>query len=297
MTGKNYNAKEKFVEKSLASQGNDDHFDFNDIGYMARMLIQTTIPHSKPKENTFTRRNGQYSLTIIGDPDYGLPYGSIPRVFLSWLCTEVVKTKSREISLGNSLSEFMAKLGLMPTGGRWGSVTRLKNQIKRLATCSIRFKYDTEERHSFKKLDPIEEADLLWTWTSEDSKQGALFESRLRVGENFYAELIEHPVPYRLEALKLLTKSPLAIDIYLWLTYRNSYLRKETRIPWDLLQFQFGAGYPITPQGKRDFKKKFIETLRKIAILYPEACKLKTTEEYLVLMPANPHVPKNSTCG
>ena len=59
-------------------------------------------------------------------------------------------------------------------------------------------------------------------------------------------------------ALKLLKRSPLALDIYFWLTYRMSYLQKDTLIPWEFLQMQFGAYYATDGRGPRDFKKKFL---------------------------------------
>ena len=36
-----------------------------------------------------------------------LPYGNIPRLLLAWVCTEAVRTQSRELVLGASLSAFM----------------------------------------------------------------------------------------------------------------------------------------------------------------------------------------------
>jgi len=57
-------------------------------------------------------------------------------------------------------------------------------------------------------------------------------------------------VPIDLRVLKVL-RSPMALDIYCWLTYRNSYLRKPSRIPWGALAAQFGADY----QARKDFKR------------------------------------------
>ena len=67
----------------------------------------------------------------------GLPYGSLPRLLLAWLTTEAVKTKTRELTLGDTLSDFMRQLDLVPTGGRWGSITRLKDQTRRLFASTI----------------------------------------------------------------------------------------------------------------------------------------------------------------
>ena len=64
------------------------------LGFMARLLAQTTLPHRDPHSNEFTRRNGNLELTILSPSTIGLPYGSIPRLLLSWLTTEAVRTRS-----------------------------------------------------------------------------------------------------------------------------------------------------------------------------------------------------------
>ena len=55
-------------------------------------------------------------------------------------------------------------------------------------------------------------------------------------------------------ARKAVKQSPMALDIYYWLTHRMSYLGRQTLIPWEALAMQFGAEYDRT----RDFKRKFL---------------------------------------
>ena len=50
------------------------------------------------------------------------------------------------------------------------------------------------------------------------------FNSVVVLSAEFYDELVAHAVPIDLRALKALKSSPLALDIYSWLTYRMSYL-------------------------------------------------------------------------
>src|SRR5690606_24335616 len=47
-------------------------------------------------------------------------------------------------------------------------------------------------------------------------------------------------------------------------TYRMSYLKDRTAIPWGALQLQFGSDYPTTAQGRRNFKKAFLHALAKV---------------------------------
>jgi len=97
-------------------------------------------------------------------------------------------------------------------------------------------------------------------------------------------------VPIDLRALKALKGSPLALDIYSWLTYRMSYLRKPCLIPWEALQTQFGADY-----GRlRDFKRKFRGHLVDVLHVYP-AVRLSGQPTGLLLKPSPTHLPRRSS--
>ena len=44
--------------------------------------------------------------------------------------------------------------------------------------------------------------------------------SSITLSTDFFKRLINAPVPIKMEALRALRKSPLAMDIYTWLVYR-----------------------------------------------------------------------------
>jgi hypothetical protein len=62
----------------------------------------------------------------------------------------------------------------------------------------------------------------------------------------------------------------MALDLYCWATYRVSYLKRPTEIPWELLKMQFGADYADTKQGRYEFKRKLLAALRRVVAVYPE---------------------------
>jgi len=257
------------------------------LRYMARALVQATMPHSKVEGNEFERINGVFRLNILAPSRIGLPYGSIPRLLISWLSTEAVKTKQRELILGSTLSEFMTELGLIPTGGRWGTITSLKEQTKRLFSAAISCTYDDGKHWAIKNVQPVVESNL-W-WNPKNPNQTSLFESTVVLGEEFFKEIIDHPIPIHLDVLKAIKRSPLALDIYCWLTYRMSYLEKETTIPWPVLQLQFGSDYATDQQGIRNFKKAFLRELRKVALFY-ESANIEDTSPGLRLKPGKTHI-------
>jgi hypothetical protein len=253
------------------------------MGYMARAMVQATMPHKRVKGNEFTRRNGHFILSLMAPLAVGLPYGSIPRVLMAWLTTEAVRTKSRDLVLGDTLSAFMGELGLVPTGGRWGSITRLKEQTKRLFASTVTCTYDDADKTEILGYRVADRA-VLW-WDHKDPRQAGSWQSVVTLTEPFYREIIERPIPVDMRALKALKRSPMALDIYCWLTYRLSYLSKPTPIPWEALAAQFGSEYA----RMRDFKAAFLGELKRVLVVYPGAA-VTEGDRGLVLRPGNVHV-------
>jgi len=69
---------------------------------MTRALAIATLPHRKIAEDRFVRKNGDFTLTMLTTHPEGLPYGTLPRLLLTWVTTEVVQRKERVLSLGNT---------------------------------------------------------------------------------------------------------------------------------------------------------------------------------------------------
>jgi hypothetical protein len=275
---------QEIIAESLAIEA-QEAAEAGALGYMARALVQATMPHSKPKDSSFMRENGAFAMALLGHPKVGLPYGSIPRLLVAFLTTEAVRTKQREIALGRSLSEFMAHLKEVPTGGRWGSIQRVRTQTTRLFASSIACTYTAGADGLDMGLNlVVADSYKLW-WMPQAPEQLTLFESYVRLGERFFDEVTQRPVPVDLRALRVLKKSPMALDIYCWLTYRLSYLKAPTVIPWGALQMQFGAEYARL----RDFRSAFTKHLQAVLAIYPHA-RVSPLPEGLEVRPSPTHV-------
>jgi len=277
---------DSLINQALAIE-DEQAQDAGALGYLARAMVQATLPHRAVKGNEFTRVNGNYSLTIMAPSNIGLPYGVIPRLMLTWLTTEAVRTKSRELELGDSLSGFMSELGMLPTGGRWGSITRMKDQSKRLFSSSITAVYENGYGFSVINQNVADRAQF-W-WDNKNPELAGLWKSTVKLSENFFNEVIDRPVPVDLRAIQALKKSPLAPDIYTWLTYRVSYLKQPTVIPFASLARQFGSDYARL----RDFKQAFTDELRKVHTVYA-AANFDVTEHGLIIRPTSTHITRKS---
>jgi hypothetical protein len=71
----------------------EDAYTAGEVGFLARALVQATLPHSDPKTNEFVRRNGHFTLSILAPKDVGLPYGRYPRLVLAYLNSEAVRAQ------------------------------------------------------------------------------------------------------------------------------------------------------------------------------------------------------------
>ena len=282
---------DKFLNEAIAIEARDAK-EAGALGYMARALVQATMPHKNPgKVEVWGRRNGSFSMVM--QPGYtiasnnqpkniGLPYGTKPRLVMAFITSEAVKNRSRDIVLGRSLSEFMRQLELAPTGGRWGTIPMLKEQMKRLFSATVAFQYDGAEAEVMGGFRIASRSVLFWD--PKSPKQSALWESTVTLTQEFYDEITERPVPLDLKALSALKGSSLALDIYCWLTYRMSYLKKTTELPWALLAQQFGSDY----KELKDFKKNFLKQLQKVLVIYD--AKVEDGPKGLILKPSKSHI-------
>ena len=118
-----------------------------DRGFMARTMALCSLPRSNPGNRLqYKRVNGPYTLYMIAGGDCKLPYGNLPRLLMAWVSTEAVRTQSRELVMGRSLSEFMRTLGVYDSSGR--TQTRLRNQMKRLFSVHVSLVYEHEHREA-----------------------------------------------------------------------------------------------------------------------------------------------------
>lgn len=249
--------------------------DETEAAYMARELVQCTLPHRDPKTDFWVRRNGDFALGLQAPKDLqtgksiGLPYGSIPRLILLWIVTEAVRSKSRHIKLGDTLNDFLRDIGLDPNtgGGKRSDAARLKEQLVRLLRCRISFEYSTSKRLSWRDMQVADEGNFWWDYHEPD--QTAIFESHIELGEKFFKAITAAPVPLDLRALIPLKQSPLAIDLYTWATYRLFTMQRkgdaQIIISFEQLSEQFGTEYTRL----RDFKAAFGEAMAKVQQVFP----------------------------
>jgi hypothetical protein len=265
------------------------------LGFLGKMLVQTTLPHRPQPGNQYTRTDGAMTLSITDLAGIGLPYGVYPRLILVWMTTEAVRTGQRELELGRSLSSFMEQLGLQCTGGQWGTVPRFRAQMERLFSAAVSTRqneFQSRQHHVAAVNLVLAENFDLW-WTPQALPRLIPGRSSVTLSTGFFDQLIQSPVPLDLRAIRLLKRSPLSLDLYAWATRRVSYLRHPLPLSWGSFQSSFGADYANTPQGRSRFRANAIEALSRVKAVYP-GLRIEIVKDGILLRPSLTHVPKTA---
>ena len=257
-----------------------------DLGFMARMMALCSLPRTNPGDRLqYKRVNGPYKLVMIAGADCKLPYGNLPRLLLAWVSTEAVQTQSREIVLGRSLAEFMRTLGVYSSGGR--VQIRLRNQMRRLFSAHVQLVYEDEHGEARVSSSVADRTELWWNERKPD--QSSLWDSKIYLGEQFFNEIINHPVPIDMNTLTALKRCSLGLDLYLWLTYRTFSLRAPQQLTWRQVYRQFGAD-PTKSSDKETikfFRRQALRELKKIKLAWP-GLNYTTALGVLILHPSTP---------
>ena len=263
-----------------------------DRGFMARTMALCSLPRSNPgNRKEYVRRNGPYKLGMTAGIDNKLPYGNLPRLILAWVCTETVRTKSRVLILGPSLSDFMRSLGVYNCGGQ--PQTRLRNQMKRLFGCTVQLIYKDENVDATVNA-VIADHTVFW-WNERKPDQPSLWDSKIELSEKFFNEIINHPVPLDMNTLTALKRCSLGLDLYLWLTYRTFTLRTPLRLSWQQVYRQFGPNpnSAVTHDAVQNFRRRILREMKKIKLAWPEL-NYSTAPGLLILHPSIPAIaPRN----
>ena len=260
--------------------------------------VYASLPYRKlPDDQAWERTVGPLTLIIepgrikLGDNPskmMGVPHGARARLILIYLQTQAVLTQNREVSLGRSMRAWMGRMGLS-VGGE--TAAALREQARRISTCTMRFSWQMEGRRTGNPTmmmnERIVKSGLFFHDGEKDNRQESLFEDRVMLDADFFEQLRRHPVPLQDAAIHQLKDSSAALDIYVWLAYRLHHLERYTPIGWRDLHQQFGSSYRNIWQ----FKPKFLQALAEAVSAYPEA-RVDVEDTHITLHPSPPPVKK-----
>jgi hypothetical protein len=260
--------------------------DYGTRGFYCRLLLLATLPHSKPDGNEFTRTSGNATLTIWAPAHIGLPYGPYPILLNTWMVTEALRTKSRNLDLGDSYRKFLRDLQLDDGGD---IMRRFRRQAEKLLASTINVTVHSDDRQglAISNTPLVSKAILFWNPKRPD-QPGLFGHNEIVLSEDYFREIMAHPVPVDLRLVGAIKQSPLALNLYMLMTYTYSRIERPRRIPFKALALQLGAEY----KRQRDFKANVIKSLHVIKGLYQKArFEVDDKEKALILYPSPPSIP------
>lgn len=256
-------------------------------GFYCRLLLLATLPHSKPAGNEFSRTSGNATLTILAPSDIGLPYGSYPILLNTWIVTEAIKTRNRRLDLGDSYRKFLRDIHLSDDGN---TMKRFHQQTEKLLASTIHVTVrEGEGKNGLALSNTTIASKAILFWDEKHPDQPGLFgHSEIILSEEYFREITSHPVPVDLRIIQAIKQSPLALNLYMLMTYTYASIDKPRRIPFKALALQLGAEYG----RERDFKAKILKELRTIKSVYQKAVfAINDDDNTLVLFPSPPSIP------
>ena len=291
----NAKATSQRIAAEAAEEAHAEALQSGTIGYMTRAMIMATLPHARPKTLEFKRTSGDFTLLMhiptemSKDTGIELPYGPIPRLIFLWMTTEATLTRSRQLYLGATRSEFMRKLMLTPRTGKRGNMRTLQVQLSSLlATTFSAWRKTGNDRKGSLRLHHRQVASDAELWWDHGTARDV--EALIHVDAEFYKEMLRGGIPVDLPTVNQFKENSLALDIYVWLTYRFSALRRPVLVPWEHLHEQFGSEFQ-SANGMRAFRSYFRKQLKRVLAAYTEA-NIADDRAGLRLHPSPTHIPQ-----
>ncbi len=264
----------------------------DNIQHIHSVLALCGLPYKEPKgEREFFREYGRNTLSIIagrlknpatGQMEVqGLPYGPKARLVLLHLCTEAVRQRSAKIEVASSLSGFIKQMGFPVTGGERGTLRQFKEQLNRLAACTMQIGlWDGASRSSTLNVPPFRQLDI---WLTGSPDQGLLWSNTVQFHTEFYENLVQHALPVDIRAARAFSGSARKLDMLFWMGYRLRSLQRPLRLSWENLHRQFGADNASIRSFKQAFKADFAH----IKEVFPRL-RITLDEGGMQLLPTDP---------
>ena len=233
------------------------------LQHIHSVLALCGLPYRDPGEaREFFREYGRNSLSLLAgrlknpangemEPQ-GLPYGPKARLLLLHLCTEAVRQRSPTVAVADTLSGFMREMGFAVTGGERGTIRQFKEQLNRLAACTMQIGlWDGSDQATTLNVPPFRQLEL---WLPQGSTEGLVWSKTVQFHQDFYDNLIRHALPVDIRAARAFSGSARKLDLLFWVGYRLRVLQRPLRLTWDNLHRQFGADNASIRSFRQAFK-------------------------------------------
>lgn len=202
------------------------------LGFASRPFVLCGLPVKRPGPGQLLheRRNGYFHLQVTGHPSYGLPWGQ-DRLVPIFLATLAIRQQTRIVQF-RSAAEMLDTFGMQQGGTQY---RRLVAAFQRIFGATIFFGTDTQREKAAvihrARFNFMSEARIWYSRTPEQETLTSEFQNEIVLSQEFFSEIMSHPIPTDMEAAKALSCSPAALDLFMWLSYRCFVAKGRERVP------------------------------------------------------------------
>lgn len=292
------------------------------VSFSPRAMVYCGLPYKQPTmlnaagkkvPAVYYERQFSHVLMRIGtmQPSLGLPFGGMARLILSYVTECAVRRGTKTISLADNIGDMLRQFGIESiTGGARGSITSLRKQFLRLRYANFLIRWSrtgtTFPDGTSAPPDMYSTTDSMFSiirdaslWQrnpqgidtlnfDDDSKYF------IELSDDFFNEITKRPVPIDMRAYRALLTNPMAMDLYVYLSYLSSYVKKPFVLPWELLRDQFRPNIPRLAR----FKSDFTTALKDVDVVYPNLKVELDNNTGLTIKPGSvPSVPRSPSAA
>lgn len=262
------------------------------LGFTSRPFVLCGLPIRRPPKDQllYERRNGRFVLQITGHPELGLPFGQ-DRLVPIFLATLAVRQQSQTIRF-RSAAQMLETFG-MAKGGK--EYRRLIAAFERIFGATIFFGIDTHTERTkvvhHARFSFLQETQIWYNRDRQPSDEIAKVDNIVVLSDEFYEEIMQHPVPTDLEAVKVLASAPAVLDLFVWLSYRCYLAHSQEPIPLFGPQGLAGQLGCVEYSRPRRFRAMLEQWLAVIRGLWPD-CPTQIVDNRLIIRQGIAITPK-----
>ena len=258
---------------------------FGTTAFISYIMSQVSLPYRRQTAKEIVRQRGNLVVKYVATGN-ALPYGKYPRLMEMYACTMIKRgdpsfhTDTRILDLGSSFRDFLKMLNV-PVGGR--QLRTIKPQLENYFATAIAISNNTSRETEMAGFTIATKVHIEWLDDKAPIGRGVAH-NWVRFSQEYIDYLKDKPVPVDLPTVAKLS-SPMALDIYWWLTKRYYKMHDRVDITWKQLYDQFGSDSEM-----KKFKQNFKKAVDSVLAVYPQA-RITCGRNYVTLWPSEVSVP------
>lgn len=249
-------------------------------------LSVAALPHKAPQpgeawDSVVDGRRYRFAPGVLEGVEAGVPFGSKARLLLIYLEDRAIRNGGPCVETGLTMYAWANTAHPRSLGGK--TYRMIMEQSVRIAGCRLAIDgVDAPIVDHMNAPAPNRGAERPLPKYLRDLGGSSMPESAM-LGEAYLRSFRQRCAPLRLSALRQISNSSAAIDLYVWLCHLLPSLREPAWLDWPMVAARFGAGY----RDDRQMRRPFTRALELALAVYPEA-RVDAARDGFTLYPAPP---------